>query len=162
MTRTPPRRGFALLEMTVVMGAMALCLTLGTVLLIGTTRTARVASATHTRTMNRAALTRVFRADVGGADATAARHAEHDAGPRCLILKYPAGRVVVYRFANEALTRIEYDGGKTFPAALALDPLTEAEFVVAGGLVTVKLTERLRMGAPNVWELSAAIGGDVR
>ncbi len=160
------RWGFSLIEMVVVMAALALLMTLVTLTLAGIISSEKLTAGVTQRLMRQQALADQFRADVAGASAGLASWKDWTAGPDCLILRQPGGRHVVYLWRGERLQRLEHQG-RDFtarPLPLGSENMT-VEFPdnePGRPLRTLRLLEK--RGRVTTWqtEIAAALGGDLR
>lgn len=158
------RPGFTLLEMAMVLIALAVMLGVGVGIVAVGRQAGRLGDTVGKRVIWRTDLAEQFRADVARAKEAPEAFDEFAAGPACLILARPDGGRVVYRWAEGKLTRIERAGGKdmllplpTLPAKLT------GEFARDGGLISLRLSEPTKYnGPPRRADISAALGGDVR
>ncbi len=164
-TRETPRRGFSLLEMAGVMGALTLVLLMLVTVLMAALRNEQVAARSTQRLLARAALADQFRADVARATAAPRTLGDLEAGPTCLILRLGDGEHLVYRFRERWLERST--AGEEGPFQRV--PLGERDVTVefgqeAGGrLLSLRLIDVPRSGGPQrEFEVRAALGGDLR
>ncbi len=160
------RRGFTLLEMTVVLFAMGIAMAMGVALIVTAIKAATVGETTSERFSKLAELSRQFRADVARAEAAPERVDNTVAGPGTLILKMPDGTTVLYLKGEESLDRVERTGEKELVHRFPLDrPDTKTEFMrTATGpkLITLRLTTKKDAGSGKTTEFSAALAGDRR
>jgi type II secretory pathway pseudopilin PulG len=164
------RRAFTLIEMLVVMAGMALIIGLSIALILGVVRTYDADAALYRRLTAQEQLADRFRADVAAAEAAPVRAGAWSAGERCLILRRPGGRLVVYTFAeNAGLERLETGGTATEERqVLPLGTDGVAVAFVRGErdkLLSLRWVETRGMeGAPvlRALEFTAALGGDLR
>lgn len=160
------RPGFTLIEMCMVMAALALLSGVAAVALVGALRLQRSSADALDRMSAWRDLADQFRADVAGATAVPERRGDDVAGPACLLLTLGAEDQVVYRVEGERLVREEYVGGARHRREVARGKgLTAFEFERADGgrLVTLRL---FTLGAdgrrrPAV-AFAAALGGDLQ
>lgn len=160
------RRGFTLLEMIIVMGAMGVALAMGLALILTANGAARLGETTSGQMARRTELARQFREDVARAKQLPEEFDKYRAGPECLILNLAEGLTVVYQRTSEAMNRIECRGGqesiRQLPFAQAETNLQFTRPKGASGVVTLRLTEtRNRLGTTTE-EIAAAPGGDLR
>src|SRR5437764_943585 len=99
------RRGFTLLELTVVMTAVSLALALASLILWGGMRLERVAAGGLQTLGARQALADQFRTDVAAAQDAPDHWQETVAGPACLILGSGDHRYVIYTWHDQRLER---------------------------------------------------------
>jgi hypothetical protein len=165
------RSAFTLLEMTIVMWALAIAFAVGVALIFATNKTAELGDSISIHIARHAELARQFRDDVDHAEAAPEQFAEFRAGPSCLILAKPGGSTVVYQRNPESpgsLTRIERTGKKDSVRQLLLDKAdAKTEFVrptEGKGIITLRVKEtRVKgKGLDRTSEISAALGGDLR
>jgi hypothetical protein len=165
--RILPRRGFALVEMLAIMGAVGLALALGTAGLVGGFKVQQSVDDTHRRLTTRIALTDEFRADVARAVATRKELGDLEAGPTCLILRLADGSHVYYRWHKGSLERGTVPGPAR-PHGRSISPDGSAVEFRQGGpggrLITLRVTEtNPETGQVRLREdISAALGGDLR
>jgi prepilin-type N-terminal cleavage/methylation domain-containing protein len=164
-SRTRPRSGFTLLEMTVVMLALGVVMLLGAELIVAGLKADGAGVAADTRAALRGELAREFRRDVAGAESAPDQLGDAAAGPDRLIRQMPGGAAVVYEWRDDKLTRAERGGGDgEARRVLPLAPgRARVEFArPKDGLVTLRLVESPKAGAERVTDLSAALGGNLR
>ena len=106
------RGGYTLIEVTVVLWALAVALALGATLLLAVLRASQVGAGTLRELARRTELADQFRADVARAATTPDRFGELTAGPTCLILRTTDGKVVAYRWHEGDLERSASSFGK--------------------------------------------------
>ncbi|MCI0456301.1 MAG: prepilin-type N-terminal cleavage/methylation domain-containing protein [Gemmataceae bacterium] len=162
---TGRRSGFSLIEITVVMWALAVLLLLGTALLVGTFKVQRAAATALNHLSIRHALADQFRADAAQAITAPDSADQWTASPTCLLLRRAEGGHIVYRWKDGQLERCRLPDGETQrlpvgPAGTAVEflrPSTER------GVVTLRLSlPRPHGSAASVLEIVAALGGDLR
>jgi hypothetical protein len=162
------RAGYTLLEMIVVMWALAAVLALGGAMLLTAMRADQVGAATLRDLTRRAELADQFRADVARAVEAPDRFGEFAAGPDCVILRTGGGAHVVYRWHDEAVERIVHAGGKVVKRPLPVGPRysdSGVEFARrAGGRMTVTLCiiDAPPFAPARRTDISATLGGDLR
>lgn len=154
------RGGFSLIEMLVVLAALAMLMGLSFTLLFGMVRTDRVGEGTLRRINRRAEIADQFRDDVHAAIDMPAERGEYRAGPTCLILKQGDASWVVYQAEPGRLIRIVQSGGTSTrtPIRLASEE-SDAEFSRIDGVARLRLTELVKHGTAKVAVIDAAIGG---
>ncbi len=164
MRRTPTgRAGYTLIEMVVVMWAMAAAMGLGVVLLLTAMRADQLGAATLRDLTRRAELADQFRGDVARAAEAPDRFAEFVAGPGCLILRTPGGGHVVYHWHDETLERIARAGGKEVRRPLPVGPESASvEFARDRPTVTLRFVDAPSRAAVRRTDVSATLGGDTR
>jgi Tfp pilus assembly protein FimT len=99
------RRGTSLLEMIIIMAALAIAVMIGTTTILAALRTERSAAESLLRLHREAALIDLFRADVATAKTAPTNVGEVEAGLSCLLLSREDGRFVVYRWSDGQLER---------------------------------------------------------
>jgi prepilin-type N-terminal cleavage/methylation domain-containing protein len=169
MSTSPRRPGFTLLEILVVMSLMAFVIALSIGFIQGLLRTYEADTALFQRIVAQAVLAERFRADVAGAEAAPAEAGQYTAGRRCLILRLPGGRLVVYRLLDGQLQRHMAGGAEEVLFILPLGSDQAAVEFERGGnegrLVTLRWVETRGLEeAPvrHALEFTAALGGDLR
>jgi len=155
------RVAFTLTEMLVVMVAFGMCLTVGSALLITTVQAGRHAELTANRVSRQVALARELRDDVHRAEAAPDKWNGLAAGPTQLILRMPDSAIVVYRWENSILERIETIEKKESRRIL---PVDAKEFGLEftrpqPGVVTLNLIPTTEKKSSQRREVSAAVGG---
>jgi type II secretory pathway component PulJ len=161
------RPGFTLIEMTVVMAALAMILGLLAVALVGALKLEGASAGALQRLGAVRDLADQFRADVAQAADAPERWKDDVAGPTCLILRLGEDRHVVYRWQAGRLLRSESARERThqYPVALGRGPAAvEFDRSRAGGrLLTVRLFAVRKDGSkqPSA-EITAALGGDLQ
>ncbi len=108
--RSPARRGFTLMEMTVVFFALGVSMLVGGALLLTASKVERSSEAASERMSRRVELARQFRDDVARAEAAPERFRNLVAGPALLILQLPGQSTIVYQWQNDELERFERKG----------------------------------------------------
>jgi type II secretory pathway pseudopilin PulG len=161
------RRGFTLIEMSVIMMALALALALTSLITWGAMRLERTAAGGLQSLTARQAFIDQFRTDVGAAADAPERWQEDTAGPTCLILHRGEKRYVIYRWSEERLERSELDGetARSIPVSLGANP-TRVQFsrtgqdgrLLVARLFTVHPDGREDQSA----EIMAALGGELK
>jgi len=165
MTRTPPRFGYSLIEMLVVMFALTAVMGLGGAVLLTAMRADQVGAATLRGLTRHTELADQFRADVARAMEAPAKLGDLVAGPACLIL-HTGAEHIIYRWNDGKLDRTVRTGSQETrrPIALASANAT-VEFSRPAGerpLLTVRVIESPPHGMTRHVEVSAALGGDTR
>jgi type II secretory pathway component PulJ len=166
--RSAPRRpGFSLIEICVVLAALALALSMLAVALGGALRLERASSAALERLGAHRDLANQFRADVAQAAEAPQRWHDTEAGPTCLILRMGKDRHVVYRWDGDRLARFDHSGDEAHrrdfglgggPAAVEFDRSR-----VGGRLLTLRVFAVARDGGRvPAAEITAALGGDLQ
>lgn len=131
------RTGFSLLEMVLVIALVAFTLSFGGVLVVGATRSDRVAVEGVTRITQHGRLSEQFRDDV------AAARTVRQLDENQMVLEWPAGGSVVYTPRPEGLIRIAIAAdGSTQRQFLPLGaPQARCKFTHTGRLVRLHVTE---------------------
>jgi len=161
-----PRKGFTLLEISVVMALLAVFFLVLGLTLVGAFQTEALSSQISLRQAVQEALADQFRQDVALATAAPDEWDEWSAGSSCLILRLTDTRHVVYRWDEGELQRSE-GGGPTpllRPMPLGSGHLS-VEFLRSSGaspLLTLRITETRRGVAQAPIDFVAALGGDLR
>lgn len=177
------RPGFSLMEMAVVMWALAILVASGTVILFTATKAANLGGTAMEEFGRLNELARLFRADVSGASETPEKLGELVAGPEVLIMRRLDGSTVVYHMVNGTIERQESRGdeqrGKRFPFAppsVAIEFKRPADTAKENGkgdkpkenkkgkekLVTLRITSSRARGVVRVTEVKAVLGGERR
>jgi prepilin-type N-terminal cleavage/methylation domain-containing protein len=160
----PRRRGFTLLELTVVMTVVSLALALASLILWGGMRMEKVAAGGLQTLGARQALADQFRADVAAAKNAPDRWQDAVAGPACLILQN-GDHAVIYSWHDGRLERSERTGDATrsIPVGLGANP-TRVEFTRSAEqkrLLVMRLFTVFPDGREDLAaEIMAALGGD--
>jgi hypothetical protein len=163
-----PRSGYTLLEMIVVMWALAAVLALGGAMLLTALRADQVGAATLRDLTRRTELADQFRADVARAVEAPDRFAEFAAGPACVILRTGGGAHVVYRWHDEAVERAVHAAGKVVRRPLPVGPRyadSRVEFARQPGertTVTLRIIDAPPFAPARRTDVSATLGGDTR
>ena len=148
------------------MGALSVCLFLGTALVVTTLKASRTGEAAANQVSRRQDLARHFRDDVARAKAAPDKLGDLEAGPGCLILQMPGGSAVSYQWNKDSLERSERIDGNETRRQVPIGPKgTQVEFVrpsAKNGIVTLRLSEPVTNGSSSRSDLSAALGGDWR
>lgn len=164
--RPTRRRGFNLVELTVVMVLLVFLLSLIATTLWGTIRIERTDSAAFQRTIRHSGLGDRFRDDVAKATAAPAKVAEHVAGKECLILVHPPSAHIVYSWKNNRLERIELSGDETQRQTIPVEHDWKVEFALDEKnerIVVLRLFQiRKDVAFKHPVEFQAALGGDVK
>ncbi len=157
------RRGTSLLEMLVVMAALAIALNFGAILIIAAMRVDHMSAETVQRMTRHTQLADLFRDDVAKAVTAPDGVGEWKRSSTCLILQQPAERWVIYRFDGgmiEQITRTP-DGEKRRP--IPLGPAeAEVEFDRSDGVIILRIAERHKNIPGMRREIRAALGGDMK
>ena len=157
------RRAFTLIEMLVVMGALGVCLFLGTTLIVTSLKADRLGTTAANRVSERLELARQFRDDAHQANAAPDQLGDIEAGPTVLILQRSDKSAVVYRWADDKLERTVRVGETETKQFLPAGPeKTRVEFVRAAGVVTLRVVTAKDHGPAAEAEIAAAVGGDLR
>jgi type II secretory pathway pseudopilin PulG len=160
------RRGYSLIEMCAVMGALAITLSLGAIILLVAMRANQVGGATLLQVRLRTDVGDTFRADVAGAVATPESLGDSTRSATCLILRRPNGEHVVYDWQNGQLTRTVRTHDRESRSFLSIGiPDITVEFDVPAGdrpVILMRVIESLGHGAIRRSEFAAALGGDRR
>ncbi len=160
------RQGFTLLEMSAVIGSLAIVLLLIAAILLGVFNTQQLSTRVSHTLMTQNTLGDQFRSDVATATGAPKMLGDEQAGPNCLILQRTDGSHVVYRWHEGKLDRSEVvednHATQTLPVG---NEQTTVEFLRGDGdrLLTLRLAdspERVKQG--RMVEYSAALGGDLR
>src|SRR5262245_5388038 len=111
---SPGRRGFSLIEMTVVMWAVGILMLVGVATLLGALQVQDSAAMAHQRLALQHELADQFRTDVAEAAAAPDNVDNLQASPTCLLLRMSDGRLVAYRWHQNELERsVSKDAGTT-------------------------------------------------
>jgi hypothetical protein len=166
-TREARRFGFTVIEILLVMVALALVMLLGGAVLLGGVRIEKSAAESLHRMSLRGLLAERFRADVSGAAAAPEAAGQFHANPQCLVLRMPEGGHVVYRWQEGELQRWELSGTKESRRQVSVETgCTGVEFSRGGHdrrVVTLRLSRAQNEGGPTrTLDISAALGGDLR
>jgi len=160
------RGGFTLIEMLVVMGALSVCLFLGTTLIVTTFKADRVGLVATNRVGERLELARQFRDDVSRAEAAPDQIGDAKAGPTCLILRLPDKTAVVYRWADDKLERTtrldDQETKQLLPSGTAGTQVAFVRPKDAPGVVTLRVTVTKERGPAVASDVTAALGGNLR
>jgi prepilin-type N-terminal cleavage/methylation domain-containing protein len=166
------RAGLSLIEVLVVMWALAIALLMGTALLVTVMRADQVSAATLRGLTGRAELADQFRTDVARAAAAPDSVGELTRGPSCLILRTPDGAHVIYQWRDGQLERIVRTAGQETRRPLPVGNQDwSAEFDRTGAgvsdpghrpLLTLRLVEAPAHGPIRRTDVSAVLGGDLR
>jgi hypothetical protein len=161
------RTGFTLLECVLVFGALALCMALGTTLILTAVKAEQMGVAAANRISQRQELVEQFREDVARAATAPEKLGAFTAGPSCLILQAPGGSTIVYHWKDGALERIDRAQDKPARRLLPVGPIgTTIEFShskTAAAIVTLRITEPSNKNGPaRRSELQAALGGNLK
>ena len=169
MSRTTRRRaGFTLIEMLMVMFALAVVMAAGAAVLLTAMKSARVGAVTLQRVAWRTDLADQFGADVAAADAAPDRLGDLAAGPDCLILRCPAAGkpgYVVYQVREGRLVRVERDADKDGASRPVPTGVASVVFSRPAGerpVLVLRLSETPPGGTVRRSEVAAALGGDLR
>jgi type II secretory pathway component PulJ len=159
------RPGFSLLDVTVLMAALAIISTVLVVALGGALKVEKASSGALERLLTLRDLADQFRADVASATDTPQRWQDEEAGPTCLILSLGKDHHVLYRGNAQRLVRLEHEGGKTYRQEIALSTPVAVEFEqspAGSRLITLHLSRVLEDGRkfPSA-EIAATLGGDL-
>jgi type II secretory pathway pseudopilin PulG len=164
----PRRGGFLLIEVLILMISLVVVMLVGGAALLGGFKAQRTASATQKRLNAETTLADEFRPDVARAEKVVAQIEQLKTGPKCLLLRWPDGKTIVYRWDGKKLERSQLPGSKDAPPRkLPLGPdCTAVEFLRTGPdrrVITVRLTEKRRAAkSTRSIDISAALGGDLR
>ncbi len=163
MIARPARRGMSLIELLVVMAALAIALNLGAVLIIAAMRVDHMSTETVQRMSRHIQLAELFRDDVAMAVAAPDQVGEWKRNSTCVILQQSADRSVVYRFDRGMIEQITIapDGEKRRP--IPLGPAeAEVEFDRRDGVIILRIAERHKNMPGMRREILAALGGDLK
>jgi prepilin-type N-terminal cleavage/methylation domain-containing protein len=161
---TPSKRGgFTLIELLVAMAVLVMLLSMSVAIILAMLRNHETDVAFGQRLATQEDLAERFRTDVASAGAAPPRAGEFVASSRCLILRQPSGKLLVYRMAVDGLERIE----ETQTRLVRLgNERASIEFERGDGrLLTLRWVETRGSEAEPVrhaLEFSAALGGDLR
>jgi hypothetical protein len=158
------RTGYTLLEMLVVMWALAAVLGLGMALILTAMRADQVGATTLRDLTRRTELADQFRADVARAVDTPEKLDMFTAGPACLILR-TAGDHFIYHWHDGTLDRTVVTDGKESRRSIVVGEYATVEFISPGGarpLITVRVVTAPPHAKETRTEISAALGGDTR
>lgn len=161
------RAGFTLLELSVVLWAVGVCMVAAGAILMTALRADQAGQATVNRLSGRAALAEQFRADVSGAESAPDELDDLAAGPACLLLQMPGGARIAYRWENGSLERIERGmDARELRRTLPVGPKgTSIEFIrTAGksGVIILQIAEPSKEGPVKRTQLAATPGRDLR
>lgn len=170
--RRSRRAGFTLVEIVVVMFALGILVASGTVMVLAATKAAALTDAATEEFGRLTELSRLFRADVGGASEMPDKLGDVVAGREALILRRADGSTVVYRMVEGKLERRERRsddertmrfGFNSLKVVVEFSRPSEPEKAKEKGkggenLVTLRLTSP-RVQSGRVTEIKAALGG---
>jgi hypothetical protein len=155
-----------LLEMAVTFAFLTAATMLIAVTLVAALNIHRTTTSTFLSLAARNKLAEQFRADVARARLAPDTLGKQKAGPKCCILRLADDKHIVYRWEPSKLERSEQTGSGTSLQQIPIGtgPIS-VEFARSGTekrLITLRLIEVHPYKLPQRFEISAALGGDLK